>query len=77
MFPIIVSYSTLGVGPSRFILQKERYCSLSTQENKKIGHHTPLRENDDLPVLRYKEQARALITRKSIRGNDARRDTGE
>ena len=50
-----------------------------------IGHHTRLRENDDLPPWRgpaVKKKplffnARALITRKIMRSRDAQCNTGE
>ena len=35
-----------------FILQKESYCSIKKKEKKMIGHHTRLRENDDLSLWR-------------------------
>jgi len=49
------------------------------------GHHTGLRENDDLPLWRgpavKKEppflNARALITREIMRSRDAQCNTGE
>jgi len=50
-----------------------------------IGHHTRLRENDDLPPWRgpaVKKKppffnARALITREIMRSGDAQCNTGE
>jgi len=50
-----------------------------------IGHHTRLRENDDLPLWRgpaVKKKptffnARALITREIMRSRDAQCNTGE
>jgi len=50
-----------------------------------IGHHTRLQENDDLllwrgPAVKKKPpffNARALVTRKIMRGRDAQCNTGE
>ena len=50
-----------------------------------IGHHTRLRENDDLPLWRGPSvkkkppffNARALITREIMRSRDAQCNTGE
>ena len=50
-----------------------------------VGHHTRLRENDDLPLWRGQAvkkkppffNARALITREIIRSKDAQCNTGE
>ena len=49
-FPTIISYSTLGIGPYLFN-RKTVITHLKTRE-KMIGHNTPLRENDDLPLWR-------------------------
>ena len=50
-----------------------------------IGHRSRFRENDDLPIRRGPvvkkkppfSDARALITRKIMRGRDAQCNTGE
>jgi len=50
-----------------------------------IGHHTRLRENDDLPLWRGPAEkkkppffnARALIAREIMRSRDAQCNTGE
>jgi len=34
-----------------FILLREIYYSIQNNRKKMIGHHTRLRENDDLPLL--------------------------
>jgi len=57
----------------------------SKQQKKMIGHHTCLRENDDLPLWRGAAvnkkppffNARALITREIMRSKDAQCNTGE
>ena len=57
----------------------------SKQQKKMIGHHTRLRENDDLPLWRgpaVKKKlpffnARALITREIMRSRDAQCNAGE
>ena len=80
---MIVSYSVVGIGVY-FILQKESYCSI-LKKRKMIGHHTRLRENDDLPLWRapaIKKQppffnVRALITREIMRSKDAQCNTKE
>ena len=55
------------------------------KREKMIGHHTRLRENDDLPLWRAPAikkkppffNARALITREIMRRKDAQRNTKE
>jgi len=57
----------------------------SKQQKKMIGHHTRLRENDDLPLWRGPAEkkkppffnARALIAREIMRSRDAQCNTGE
>ena len=57
----------------------------SKQQKKMIGHHTRLRENDDLPLWRgpaVKKKppfynARALITREIMRSRDAQCNPGK
>jgi len=57
----------------------------SKQQKKMVGHHTLLRENDDLPLWRGPAakkkpplfNARALITREIMRSRDAQCNTGE
>jgi len=67
-----------------YFTQKNLLLS-SKQQEKMIGHHTSLRQNDDLPLWRgpaVKKKppffnARALITREIMRSGDAQRNTGE
>jgi len=67
------------------ILHKDVYYSIQNNRKKMIGHHTHLRENDDLPLWRgpaVKKKppffnARALITREIMRRRDAQCNTGE
>jgi len=48
------------------------------QQKKMIGHHTRLRENDELSLWRGPAfNARALITREIMRSRDAQCNTGE
>jgi len=57
----------------------------SKQQEKMMGHHTLLRENDDLPLWRGPAakkkppffNERALITREIMRSRDAQYNTGE
>ena len=57
----------------------------SKQQKKMIGHHTRLRENDDLPLWRGPApnkkppffNALALITCEIMRSKDAQCNTGE
>jgi len=57
----------------------------SKQQKKMIGHHTRLRENDDLPLWRSPAvkkkppffNACALITREIMHSRDAQCNTGE
>ena len=48
-FPIIVSYSALGIG--LYLFTERKLFSIKKKKRKKmIGHHTRLRENDNLPL---------------------------
>jgi len=76
--------STLRSGP--YLSYTEKFIAqFKTTEKKIIGHHTSLRENDDLPVWRgpaVKKKppffnARALITLEIMRSRDAQCNTGE
>ena len=48
MFPIIVSYSALGIG--LYLFYRKNVTAPFKKREKKIGHHTRLQENDDLPL---------------------------
>jgi len=69
---------------SIFIYTDKFITQFKTTE-KMIGHHTRLRENDDLPLWRgpaVKKKppfinARALITREIMRSRDTQCNTGE
>ena len=84
IYLIIVSYSALVIGQYIYILQKEGYCSIKKRE-KMIGHHTRLREDDDLPLWRAPTikkkppfcNVRAVITRDIMRTKDAQCNTKE
>jgi len=83
MFPTIAFCSTLRIGP--YLLYTEKFITQFKTTEKMIGHHTRLRENDDLPpwrgpALKKKPpffNARALITREIMRSRDAQCNTGE
>jgi len=47
-FPTIAFCSTLRIGPYLFYTKKF-ITQFKTTEKKMVGHHTHLRENDDLP----------------------------
>jgi len=49
--PTIAFCSTLRIGPYLFYTAKF-IIQFKTREKKMIGHHTRLRENDDLPLWR-------------------------
>ena len=67
-FPTIVSYTALGIGLHLFYRKK---VSALLKQEKLIGHHTRLRENDDLTLWLASAKkkkppffnVRALITR--------------
>ena len=50
MFPTIISYSALRIGPCLFY--RKKIIAQFKNREKMIGHHTLLRENDDLPLWR-------------------------
>ena len=52
MFSMIVSCSTLRIGPYLFYIEKFINLLNSKQQKKMIGHHTCFRENGDLPPWR-------------------------
>ena len=76
--------SALRIGPYLFYTEKF-ITQLKTTEKKMTGHHTCLRENDDLPLWRGPAakknppffNARALITREIMRSRDAQCNIGE
>ena len=80
----MVSCSTLRIGSYLFYTEK-CITQFKTTEKKLIGHHTRLRENDDLPLWRRPAvkkkppffNARALITREIMCSRDAQCNTGE
>ena len=69
---------------SIFILHRNLLLN-SKQQKKMIGHHTHLRENDDLPLWRGPAakkklpffNAHTLITREIMCSRDAQCNTGE
>ena len=76
-FPTIISYAALGIG--LYIFYRKKVIAQSKTREKMIGHHTRLRENDDLPLWRAPAikkkppflNVRALITREIMRSKDA------
>jgi len=82
-FPTIAFCSALRIGP--YLFYTEKFITQFKQQQKMIGHHTCLRENDDLPLWRgpaVKKKppffnVRALITREIMRSRDAQCNTGE
>jgi len=82
-FPTIAFCSTLRIGP--YLFYTEKFITQFKTTEKMIGHHTRLRENDDLllwrgPAVKKKPpffNACALVTRKIMRSRDAQRNTGE
>ena len=50
---IIVSYSTLRIAQTIFILRKESFAQFKRSE-KMIGHHARFQENDNSPAIRKK-----------------------
>jgi len=50
IFPATVFCSTLRIGP--YLFYTEKFITQFKTTEKMIGHHTCLRENDDLPLWR-------------------------
>jgi len=76
-------FYTVTIGP--YLFYTEKFITQFKTTEKMIGHHTSLRENDDLPLWQgpaVKKKppffnARALITREIIRSGDAQCNNGE
>jgi len=80
---MIAFCSTLRIGP--YLFYTEKFITQFKTTEKMIGHHTRLRENDDLPLwwgpaVKKKSpffNARTLITREIMRSRDAQCNTGK
>jgi len=82
-FPTIAICPTLRIGP--YLFYTEKFITQFKTTEKTIGHHTCLRENDDLPLWQGPAvnkkppffNALALITREIMHSRDAQCNTGE
>ena len=80
---MIVSCSTLTIGPYLFYIEKF-ITQFKTTEKKMIGHRTRFRQNGDLPPWRGSAAKKpqffnvcALMTREIMRSRDAQCNTSE
>ena len=82
-FSTIVSYSALGIG--LYLFHRNKVTAQFKREKQMIGHHTRLRDNDNLPLWRAPAikkkplffNVRALITREIMHSKDAQCNTKE